>query len=98
MEALVATRREDKMQLRDVLESMVNDGLEGYKDFTRLQVDLRVQEFDIDKAIDRIVTEFSTEEIIERLFDLGIKRPEVLELASEHRESLPIDFLMRLSL
>jgi len=87
-----------KMELREILENMAFDGVTGYRDFTRLQVDLRVQEKDIDKAIDRIVTEYTEEEIIERLIELGIGRPEVLEYASQIRESLPVDMLMRLSL
>ena len=86
------------MELREILEELAFDDVTGYRDFTKLQVDLRINEFDIDKAIDRMLTEYTEEEIVERMLELGITRPEILEYAGEIRENLPIDILMKLSL
>ena len=85
-------------RIKEILEDMAFDEPTGYRDFTRLQVELRINEPDIDRAIERMLEEYDVVELIERMLEIGIRTPEILEIASNLREELPIDFLMMLSM
>jgi len=87
-----------KRRIQEILEDIAFDEPTGCRDFTRLQVELRINESDIDKAIERMLEEYEPIELIERMLEIGIRSPEVLELASDFREELPVDFLMMFSL
>ncbi|RLB04605.1 MAG: hypothetical protein DRG83_04470 [Deltaproteobacteria bacterium] len=86
-------------RLREVLERLAYDEPWGYRKFTSLQVSLRVPEKDIDDVIDRILSEYEPEYIVDLLVrEFDVDDPLLRDLAWQLRDTLPVDTIMKVGL